>query len=109
MFHFIKYLFLALFIFVFLNLFRSNMDVMVALKFDLPLVWSWSSIPVGVTYLLLVAFCVGIIFAALVGAFRMAEVRAQKRELKKLRLELRDATTFSSSAYGKKEDMPSLG
>ncbi|MDO8519732.1 MAG: hypothetical protein Q7T11_06175 [Deltaproteobacteria bacterium] len=82
MFHFIKFLFLAAFVFIVLNFFRSNMETAVAIKFQIPLVWEWVSQPVSVNFIVLGVFCLGILFAAAIGAFRMGEVRAEKRRLK---------------------------
>ena len=82
--HFIKFIFLTLFLFAFLNFFRSNMDTVVSLKFQIPLIWEWVSEPISVNFLALGIFCLGIVSAALVGAFRMGEVRQERKRLKEL-------------------------
>lgn len=88
MFHFLKYFLLALFFFVVLNLFRSNLDAFVSIKFQVPLILDWSSTPIALNYLLVSSFCVGILFAALLGAFRLRDIHRRKKELKRQRQEL---------------------
>lgn len=91
MFHFIKYLLFVVFLFAFLNFFRSNMDVMVAFKFDIPFFGAWATEPISANFLALAVFCAGVLFAALVGAFRMGDIRREKKQLR----QMREETTLS--------------
>lgn len=97
MFHFIKYLLFVVFLFAFLNFFRSNMDVMVAFKFDIPLVGAWATEPVSANFLALAVFCAGVLFASLVGAFRMGDIRREKKQLKQMREEIAYTPTTPKS------------
>lgn len=97
MFHFIKYLLLAAFFFVVLNLFRSNMGEVISLKFNVPFVADWKTIPIDFNYWVLASFCVGILFAAFAGAFRMGAGQARSREVKRLQRELEEAQTQNRS------------
>ena len=88
MLHFIKYLVIVIILFAILNLFRSNLDAVVTLKFQIPLIHEWFIPPVSLNYLLLTGFSVGILFAAFIGAFRFSAIREKKREMKRLKEEL---------------------
>ena|SRR3989338_5684261 len=84
MFHFLKFIILVLFLFIILNFFRSNLDTAISLKFQIPFVLEWASEPLPVNFMALALFCLGILFAALVGAFRMGAIRREKKRLKEL-------------------------
>ncbi|MBI4411302.1 MAG: hypothetical protein HY541_02320 [Deltaproteobacteria bacterium] len=90
MLHFLKYLLLTLFLFAVLNLFRSNLDSVVSIKFQIPLIHEWLFPPVSLNYLLLTGFSAGILFAAFIGAFRFSTIREKKREIKRLKEELKN-------------------
>ena len=101
---FIKILFAAIIIFAIVNFFLSNsseqansLAAPVSFKFNLPPFLQLESIDFSVGYLLLFSFCLGMIFAALIGAFsvssRNREIKMNKRtifELEKELDELRD-------------------
>lgn len=113
MFHFIKYLLLTLFLFTLLALFQSNFATTVSLRFSLPFVTEWTSAPVSINYLLMSAFCMGILFSGLVGALRMKKVRAEKRALKKMKAEFQERQIDTLPAMNpqdasKSEQLPSL-
>ncbi len=91
MLHFLKYCFITLFLFAFLNLFRSNMTNEVSIAFQMPLIWQWQSPPISLNYLMLMLFCVGILFSAAIGAFRVMELHAKNREIKTLRRLLKES------------------
>lgn len=96
-FHFLKYVVLAAFLFAFLNLFRSNADAMISLKFDVPPFKTLQSIPLSVNYLLLIHFCVGILFAAMGGALRLSGLGRKKRELEAMKRELQGQRVVQGS------------
>lgn len=106
MFHFLKYLLLVLFIFVLLNLFRSNLDTLVQIKFSMPLIWEWVSPVIALNYLLLISFCVGILFAAILGAFGISEMRSKRKEIKQLKKELDERV--SQIPASKSENLPPI-
>ncbi len=87
MWHFFKYFIGTLFIFAAFNFFRSNGEMALPLKFNVPLLGEWLTPGIPVFYLIIVSFCSGILCAALVGAFRIEKVREEKRELKVLKKE----------------------
>lgn len=90
MLHFIKYFFIALILFIVLNLFRSNLDIIVNLKFSIPYVWEWASPAFSLDYLLLLTFSVGFICAGLFGALKIGMVNKSKKRIKQLESELED-------------------
>jgi len=111
MFHFFKYFILTLFFFAVLNLFRSNLDTMESVRFQIPFILDWSSPPIALNYLLLVSFCVGMLLAAFIGAFRFTTIRSKSKEVKKLRKELEErSASFSSTEEetAKTERLPPL-
>ncbi|MBX7149430.1 hypothetical protein K1X76_10155 [bacterium] len=85
MYHFLKYLLLVLFILIIFLFFYSNHTVTVSLVMDLPFVDDLASRPIPVIFLIMGSFVVGILFAAFIGAFRMALVKEEKRRLVELR------------------------
>lgn len=103
-FHFLKYFLLAAFLFAFLNLFRSNADAVVSLKFDIPPWWHLQSVPLSINYLLLINFCVGILFAALGGALRLTGLGRKKKELAQLKQQLKSQQQMTQTS----ETLPSL-
>lgn len=104
MLHFLKYFILTVFLFALLNLFRSNLDAMVSLRFQIPLIFDWFSPPIALNYLLLVGFCVGILFAAFLGAFRYSALRNKNKEIKNLKKELVEQKGRSLSVSSPIED-----
>ena len=102
---FIKVLFAALIIFVVVNFFISNsssqsqsLATMVSFKFNVPPFLHLESIDFSVGFLLIMAFTLGMVFAALIGALnaftRSREVKMKNktiRELEKEIDELRDS------------------
>lgn len=114
MFHFIKYLFLVVFLFGVLGLFLSNMETSVNLRFNIPFIWEWRSPAISLNFLLLISFCVGILFSAFAGALRFAAVRAQKRQLKDIKKEVEELQKVHSTVTRepvispKSDTLPSL-
>lgn len=116
MFNFIKYLLLAVFLFVVMNLFLSNLQTSVPIQFKIPLVGEWSSVPIEINYLILVSFCLGIVFAGFLGALRLMDVRGRKKELKILRREMeqersryyQNAPSSLPSVSDKSDSLPSI-
>lgn len=82
MFHIIKYTLLALFIAALSIFFISNADVAFSLRFKFPPFIDSGLPPVYLNYLLLISFCIGIVFAAFLGALRFRAVRRKKKEMK---------------------------
>ncbi len=102
---FLKVIFAAIIIFVIVNFFISNsspeaqsLAVKISFKFSLPPFFSVESIDFTVGYLLIIAFALGMIFAALIGAVnafsRSRELKMKNRTIRELEKEideLRDA------------------
>lgn len=108
MFHFLKYLILTVFVFALLNLIRSNMTLNVSLTFDLPYVHAWETLPLPLNYLLLIAFCIGILFASFLGALKVGNIRAKNREIKELKKTLEITNRQSLYSSSPKDSLPPL-
>ncbi len=108
MFHFIKYLILTIFVFALLNLLRSNMALEVSLNFEIPHLNTWQTLPLPLNYLLLIAFCIGILFAGFVGAFKAGSIKDKNREIKELKKTLEIANRQSIYSSSPKENLPPL-
>lgn len=106
MFHFFKYLLLVLLFAAFLNIFRSNSGGEIVLKYDIPFIRQWESVPLSVNFLMVAGFSLGILVAAFLGALRMKDVLEKKRELKKLQ-ELQKGP-LSSTTHGRSDTLPPL-
>lgn len=96
---FLKVLFAAIIIFVIVNFFLSNtspeaqsLAVPISFKFSLPPLYSFESIDFTVGYLLIIAFVIGMIFAALIGAInafsRSKELKMKKKTIHELEQEI---------------------
>lgn len=96
---FTKVLLAALIIFVVINFFLSNsspeansLAAQISFKFTLPPLLQLESIDFSVGYLLLIAFTLGMVFAALIGAVnaftRSRELKAKKRTIRELEKEI---------------------
>lgn len=85
MFHFFKYFLLTLSFFGILNFIRSNHEVGIPLRFDIPLVGNFITEPMPVFYLMILAFCAGALLMSLLGALRIQKVRQEKRELAQIK------------------------
>ncbi len=99
MWRFIKVLLAAIIIFIVVNFFLSNsspeansLAANISFKFVLPPFLSLESIDFTVGYLLIIAFTLGMIFAALIGALntfaRSKELKMKKKTIKELEKEL---------------------
>lgn len=108
MFHFLKYLILTAFVFALLNLLRSNMALNVSLTFEVPYLHTWETLPLPLNYLLLIAFCVGILFAGFLGALKAGSIKARNREIKELKKTLEIANRQSIYSSSPKESLPPL-
>ena len=106
MLHFLKYLFLVLIFVGFLNIFRSNSGGEIVLRYDVPLIRQWESVPLSVNFLMVASFSLGVLVAAFLGALRMKEVMEKKRELKKLQ-DLPKGS-FSSAPHSKSDSLTPL-
>lgn len=97
MFHVLKYVLLSVFLFAVLNLFRSNLDTLVEIRFSIPLIWELKMPPVSLDYLILGSFCVGMIFAAFIGAFRGVYVKKEKKAIRRERESLRSVKVLNEA------------
>lgn len=82
MIHIIKYLFLAFLLFASFCLFYSNLPNAVSLSFEVPFITKLSTKPISINYWLMISFCAGIIFAAILGALRIGKVHELKKQVR---------------------------
>jgi uncharacterized membrane protein YciS (DUF1049 family) len=96
---FVKVLLAALIVFVVVNFFLSNssteansLAAQVSFKFSLPPLIELGSMDFSVGYLLIIAFTLGMVFAALIGAVnafsRSRELRNKKKTIQELEKEI---------------------
>lgn len=96
---FIKVLLAALIVFVIVNFFLSNssneansLAAQISFKFSLPPLLELESMDFSVGYLLIIAFTLGMVFAALIGAVnafsRSRELRNKKKTIQELEKEI---------------------
>ncbi|OGQ07970.1 MAG: hypothetical protein A3G32_07515 [Deltaproteobacteria bacterium RIFCSPLOWO2_12_FULL_40_28] len=79
--HIIKYLFLAFLLFASFCLFYSNLPNVVSLSFEVPFITKISTPPISINYWLMISFCAGIVFAAILGALRVGKVRELTKQI----------------------------
>lgn len=114
MMHFLKFLFIAIILFLLFSLFHSNYSSEITLYFNIPHVTQSSTPSFSVNYLIIGSFLVGFIFAAFLGAFRMYVHKVRKKELARLQeriaeLEAGNPINPSSPSGNKPSDtLPSL-
>ena len=92
-------LFLSLFIFVILNFLYCNLNdaafnYPMTFRFSVPHVFEIRSVPVQLGFVVITAFCLGIVFLALLQAipavFKTIAVRSRDRRIKELEKELEE-------------------
>lgn len=97
---------MALILFFILNLIYCNLDAetlnyRLVFKFAIPHIFSLSSPPIPVGFVLLLSFCSGMIMIALLEAlpsfFKTLEIRSKNKKIRQLEREL----TLSRSLYNK--------
>ena len=106
----LKVLFLAIILFVVLNFLLSNLDSQtlgykIQFNFNLPPFRYFQSSEIPVGSLLLVSFCLGMVFAAFSGAvslfYRSREIKAKNRTIRELEKEIEEMRALYSSSYQK--------
>ncbi len=99
MWRFLKVFFAALVIFIIVNFLLTNLDAQtlgykVFFKFSIPPVLYLESMAFPVGILILIAFCLGMIFAAFMGAIsifhRSKELKAKNRSIRELEREIEE-------------------
>lgn len=92
-------LFLSLFIFVILNFLYCNLNdeafnYPMTFRFTVPHIFTLRSVPVQLGFVVITAFCLGIVFLALLQAipaiFKTIAVRSRDRRIKELEKELEE-------------------
>lgn len=90
MWHTIKYIFISISILALSIFFYSNHEDFIQLKFGVPYVGTWQSIPLSQNLVIIAGFCLGIIWAGFLGAFRFGPSRELKRNTRKLESQVKD-------------------
>jgi hypothetical protein len=99
MFHFLKYLILVLILLSLFIFVKSNLPLEIILHFNIPYLGNWETENLSITYLLLIAFALGILFAAFLGALNFGKVRREKKELKEIKRSLSQPQTNLSTDF----------
>lgn len=103
---FIKVLLGAVIIFVIGNFLISNLDnttlgYPLHFQFKIPPFWTFESVGFPVGFLILLAFCLGMIFAAFIGAvsvfYRSREIKAKNRTIRELEREIEELRAIYAS------------
>ncbi len=103
---FIKVLFGAAIIFVIGNFLISNLDnttlgYPLHFQFKIPPFWAFESVGFPVGFLILAAFCLGMIFAAFIGAvsvfYRSREIKSKNRTIRELEREIEEMRSLYSA------------
>ncbi len=103
---FIKVLFAAVIIFVIGNFLISNLDnttlgYPLHFQFKIPPFWIFESVGFPVGFLILAAFCLGMIFAAFIGAvsvfYRSREIKSKNRTIRELEREIEEMRSLYSA------------
>ncbi len=103
---FIKVLFGAIIIFVIGNFLISNLDnttlgYPLHFQFKVPPFWVFESMGFPVGFLILAAFCLGMIFAAFIGAisvfYRSRELKSKNRTIRELEKEIEELRALYSA------------
>lgn len=109
-------LFLSVFIFVILNFLYCNLNdaafnYPMVFRFYIPRIFEIRSVPVQLGFVVITAFCLGIVFLALLQAipaiFKTIAVRSRDRRIKELEKELEDmksATPMTMDSSSMPED-----
>lgn len=88
----IALLFFALLNFVYCNLDDATFTYLVTFKFNVPYIFSLKSVPVPMGFVVLVAFCLGMVVIALLEAlpsfFKTLEIRSKNKKIRQLEREL---------------------
>lgn len=90
MWHFIKYILISLSVLALAIFFYSNFDDFIQLKFGIPYIGTWQSIPLSQNLVMIIAFCLGVFWAGFLGAFRFGPTREMKRNERKLKVQVKD-------------------
>lgn len=93
-------LFLSIFIFIILNFLYANLNDQafnypMTFRFSIPHLFEMRSVPVQLGFVVITAFCLGIVFLALLQAvpavFKTIAVRSRDRKIRELEKELEEA------------------
>lgn len=103
---FIKVLFGAVIIFIIGNFLISNLDnktlgYPLHFQFNIPPFWAFESVGFPVGFLILLSFCLGMIFAAFIGAvsvfYRSREIKSKNRTIRELEREIEELRSIYAS------------
>jgi len=101
-------LFFVLLNFIYCNLDDATFGYVVAFKFNIPYVLSLKSVPIPMGFVVLIAFCVGMLAIALLEAlpslFKTLELRSKNKKIRQLERELSVVRQISEK---KDSDLPS--
>lgn len=101
-------LFFVMLNFVYCNLDTATFGYQVIFKFDIPYVIALQSVPIHMGFVLLLAFCLGMITIAILEAlpslFKTLEIRSKNKKIRQLERELTLVRQMSHESYRKESD-----
>ncbi len=114
---FVKVLLGAVIIFIIGNFLISNLDnttlgYPLHFQFKIPPFWAFESVGFPVGFLILLAFCLGMIFAAFIGAvsvfYRSREIKSKNRTIRELEREIEELRSLYSAQRRERIDAENL-